>query len=197
MWIVGSSIIKYAFLEARQRPGGVNLSLQRLGVNIWWQGRSGLTLSKLRNHIRTMMNLEDPPNYILVHIGGNDLGNIRLGYLHYLLERFMSWLSVQLPETALIWSQILPRLKWRSSENTDAMDKGRRRLNSSIGAYMTKHGGCYLRYPDIKATHKFISNDDVHLTKLGNSIFLNIIQGGLEAIISRGTGGIAFPDDTS
>ena len=197
MWIVGSSIVKYAFLEARQRPGGVNLSLQRLGVNIWWQGRSGLTLSKLRNHIRTMMKLEDPPNYIVVHIGGNDLGNTRLGYLHYQLEQFMSWLSIQLPETALIWSQILPRLSWRYSKNTEAMDKGRRRLNSSIGAYMIKHGGCYLLYPDIKATHEFISTDDVHLTKLGNNIFLNIIQGGLEAIISRGTGGIAFPDDTS
>jgi len=181
VWIVGSSIIKYAFLEARQRPGGVNLSLQRLGVNIWWQGRGGLQLSRLRNHIRTLMKFEDPPNYIVVHIGGNDLGNISLGYLHYQLVQFMSWLS-------LIWSQILPRLKWRYSENTDIMDKCRRRLNSFIGAYMIRHGGCYFRYPDFKPTHEFISTDDVHLTKLGNSIFLNIIQGGLEAIISRGIG---------
>jgi hypothetical protein len=31
---------------------------------------------------------------------------------------------------------------------------------------------------------------------MGNIIFMNIFQGGLEAIISRGMGGIAFPDDT-
>lgn len=180
---MGSSIIKYAFLEARQRLGGVNLSLQRLGVDIWWQGRGGLQLSKLRNHIRTMMKFEDPPSHSVVHIGCNDLGNISLCHLHYQLVQFMSWLSNQLSETTLIWSQILSRLKWRYSENTDIMDKYRRRLNSSIGAYMIRHGGCYFRYPDITTTHEFISTDDVHLTKLGSSIFLNIIQG---AIISRG-----------
>ncbi|XP_071179520.1 uncharacterized protein [Mytilus edulis] len=41
VWIVGSSIIKHAFGEARGRPGGVNLGLQRMGVNIWWQGKCG------------------------------------------------------------------------------------------------------------------------------------------------------------
>ena len=95
------------------------------------------------DNIRNMMRFEDPPNYIVVHIRGNDLGNISLGYLHYQLVHFMSWLSNQLPETTLIWSQILPRLKWRNFENTVIMDKCRRRLNSFIGAYMIRHGGCF------------------------------------------------------
>ena len=77
--------------EARQQPGGANLSLQRrLGVTIWWQWRGGLTLNRLKGQIRTLMRLEDTPNYIVIHIAGNDIGNARVGYLHYLLVNFMS-----------------------------------------------------------------------------------------------------------
>ena len=64
-----------------------------MGVNILWQGRSGLTLDRLKNHIRTLLSLEDLPKYILFHIGGNDLRCKNLGYLHYLLVRFLSWLA--------------------------------------------------------------------------------------------------------
>ncbi|CAC5382114.1 unnamed protein product [Mytilus coruscus] len=71
------------------------------------------------------------------------------------------------------------------------------RINSSIGVHMTKHGGCYIRYPDIKTTDEFLAEDGMHLTKIGNEIFLNIIQAALETIISSKTGGITFPDDYS
>ena len=55
------------------QPGGINLSLKkRLGVSIWWQGRGGLTLRKLKNHIRLLMRLEDTPDYVVIHIWGND-----------------------------------------------------------------------------------------------------------------------------
>ena len=113
------------------------MTLERLGVNILWQGRSGLALDRLKNHIRTLLSLEDPPNYILFHIGGNYLGCKRLGYLHYLLVRFLSWLAKKMPDSMLIMSQILPRLNWRYSNNLAVMDKCKRRLNSSIGAHIT------------------------------------------------------------
>jgi hypothetical protein len=95
----------------------------------------------------------------------------------------------------LIWSQILPRLNWRYSHNLAVMDKCRRRLNSPIGAHITRNGGCYICYPDFKATNQFISTDGVHLTKLGNAIFLNTIQGGLETFILSNTGGVTYPND--
>ncbi|XP_052690745.1 uncharacterized protein LOC128168633 [Crassostrea angulata] len=40
-WFVGSSIVKRAFVAARDRPSGVNLGLQRLRINMWWQGKGG------------------------------------------------------------------------------------------------------------------------------------------------------------
>jgi hypothetical protein len=95
----------------------------------------------------------------------------------------------------LIWSQILPRLNWRYSNNLAVMDKCKRRLNGSIGAHITRNEGYYIRYPDFKATNQFISTDGVHLTKLGNVIFLNTIQGGLETIILSNTGRVTYPND--
>lgn len=61
------------------------MSLQRQGVSIWWQERSGLKLSGLESHVRTLMRMADLPDYIIVHIAGNDIGNVRLGYLYFFL----------------------------------------------------------------------------------------------------------------
>jgi hypothetical protein len=43
-WIIGSSIIKKALIEARKRPGGIQLVLTRLCMSLWWQGRSEMSL---------------------------------------------------------------------------------------------------------------------------------------------------------
>lgn len=187
-WLVGSSIIKHAFLEARKNPSGVNLGLERHGIRLWWQGRSGLVLMKLKGQIRLMMKFEDPPNFILIHIGGNDLGNIKLGVLRNRLKNFMVWLKDMMPEVTIIWSQILPRTNWRYSKNVEAMDKARARLNSSIASFVLRMGGGYLRYPDIKGNPTFLKDDGVHLTDLGNNIFNNTIQGGFEEFVLHGVG---------
>jgi hypothetical protein len=42
------------------RPGGIHLALNhRFGVNIFWQGRGGVKLDKLKRHIELLMTLED------------------------------------------------------------------------------------------------------------------------------------------
>ena len=78
--MVTSSIIKNAFNKVRERPGGVSFGLKRLGVSIWWQAQSELTLSKIRQQMNAMMRLEDPPDFLLFKLGGNDIGNFRICY---------------------------------------------------------------------------------------------------------------------
>jgi hypothetical protein len=48
-----------------------------------------------------------------------------------------------------------------------------------MGSYMCKNGGGYIRYPDIKKSEQFVLSDGVHLTGLGNEVFLNTLQGAL------------------
>lgn len=194
MWIVGSSIVKHAFVAARSRPGGINLGLQRIGVSIWWQGRGGLVLSKMKQAIQTLLKFEDPPHVIVIHVGGNDLGNENTYVLCDKLREFMSWLAKIMPTTVLVWSQMLPRSQWRNSKDLKAMEKSRVRVNTSIASYLTKSSGCYIRYPDIKANHIFLKEDGVHLSGLGNDVFLNTLQGGIEKIVSNLGVNLTFPD---
>jgi hypothetical protein len=65
-------------MDAWRSPGGVHLGLERVGIRLWWRGRSGLTLDSLRNQVRIMCKFEDVPVFILIHLGGNDIGRIGL-----------------------------------------------------------------------------------------------------------------------
>lgn len=185
MWVVGSSIVKDAFIAARRRPGGVNLGLDRLNVSIWWQGKGGMVISQLRQHINIMRRYEDPPDFLVIHIAGNDLGHIKVGHLRNEIKNTLRMVINTLPNTKLVWSQILPRLKWRYSSDVLAMQTMKYRINNSISAFILRSNGCYIRHPDIRANHNFLKTDGVHLTPLGNDIFLNNIQGGLEYFIQH------------
>ena len=39
VWVVGSSLVKNAFVEARQSYGGCSLCLKRNNFRVWWQGK--------------------------------------------------------------------------------------------------------------------------------------------------------------
>lgn len=181
--MVGSSIVKNAFFASTHRPGGANLGLQRLNVSIWWQGKGGMGIHQLLHHLEIMLNYEDPPTYLILHLAGNDIGSMKVGYLRNVIKKCLNGLRQILPNTTIVWSQILHRLSWRYSENLEAMQRSRYRINNSIAAFVLKNGGCYIRHPDILPNHIFLKEDGVHLTNLGNDIFLNNLQGGLELFL--------------
>jgi hypothetical protein len=49
------------------------LTLERHGINLWWQGYSGMRLNHLKSKLRTLSSLEDTPDVIVLHVAGNDL----------------------------------------------------------------------------------------------------------------------------
>lgn len=67
VWLVGSSILKHAQLEAFLRPGGLHLNLKRLNISLWWQGYSGLKLSQVEQKLKTLAKVGPAPNVILIH----------------------------------------------------------------------------------------------------------------------------------
>ena len=66
------------------------------------------------------------------------------------------------------------------------------RINSAIASFVLENGGHYIKYPDILHNSTFLKEDDVHLTDLGNDIFLNNLQGALEMFICSGS--YTYPD---
>lgn len=140
MWIIGSSIIKGARFYSFTRPGGSNLSLERFGIRIWWQGYSGMKFRQLKSKVKTMLAYEDPPSILIFHCGGNDIGHIPLGGLRYALKSQVTEIQCTLPNTMIVFSQILPRHSWRYSNNTDAMERSRVRLNSAVATHTVQLG---------------------------------------------------------
>lgn len=186
VWIVGSSIIKHAFTVARGRPGGASLGLRdTLNTRVLWHGKSGLVIQKIRREVDIMSRYEDPPDIIVIHIGGNDIGDVRLGYLQYLIKRFFIWLRDQFPWTLIVWSQILPRMTWRYSANNKAMNKVRRRVNSTVAKNVIEAGGRYIHYPEVHANPCFLLDDGVHLNPFANEYFVTMIRGALESFLTK------------
>ena len=74
IWIVGTSLIKYAFLESPRRPGRPNLCLDRFNTVIRWQSRNGMVTRQFLRQINMMRRYEDPPKRLVVHVGANDIG---------------------------------------------------------------------------------------------------------------------------
>ena len=142
-----------------------------------------------------MLRYEDPPSLLIMHVGGNDIGKEDTKELCVKLKTLFNWLSQLMPNTTLAWSQILSRFKWRHSENLQAMETCRTRINNSVGSYVVGCSGCYIRYPEIKANKQFLKEDGVHLSRLGNDIFLNTLQGAIEIFIKHSAPGSTFPDN--
>jgi hypothetical protein len=62
-----------------KRPEGSNLTLERLAIKIWWQGYSGMKLHDVKPKLWTMSSFEEAPDIIVLHCGGNDLGQHSIG----------------------------------------------------------------------------------------------------------------------
>ena len=72
-------------------------------------------VSKGRKNFK-MKKFEDTPQFIILHVAGNDLGCKKVVFLRNEIKNIIRWILIELPNTTIIWSQILPRLKWRYSQ---------------------------------------------------------------------------------
>lgn len=69
---MGSSIIKHAFLAAMLRTGQISFGLVRFGMKLWWQGYAGLKFTDLKKRVMYFTRLEEDPDFLVIHCGGND-----------------------------------------------------------------------------------------------------------------------------
>ena len=63
-------------MAARSRPGGTKLGLDRICADIWWQGKCGMKWRDVEKRIKFLLKFEDPPELLLIHCGGNDIGYV-------------------------------------------------------------------------------------------------------------------------
>ena len=84
-----------------------------INVEIWWQGIRGMVIEQIKKQIVTMLQYEDPPNYIFLHVSANSIGHSKIGHIRNQLKVTINWIHNKLPNAIIIWSQILLRFCWR------------------------------------------------------------------------------------
>lgn len=172
VWLFGSSIIKHAFPSARRHPGRSSLGLQ---AYLWWQGYSGMSLMRSQRKLTTLLEVEYPPNFILVHIGGNDLDRTPVKALKDRLHDLLKFISQAMPNARIIWSEILPR-DW---DGRKGLSSARKRLNTFAARTVKQLGGFYLRHVNLTFNRTNYSADGIHLSEIGNELFIDNIRVGL------------------
>lgn len=86
------------------------------------------------------------------------------------------------PGSNMAFSNILPRKEWRYSNTDRAMDNIRKRLNRGIRSYLLQH--YYIHHDDLDDCHDALyAHDGVHLSFLGQDIFINALQGAIEQFL--------------
>ncbi|CAC5391882.1 unnamed protein product [Mytilus coruscus] len=68
------------------------------------------------------------------------------------------------------------KLKYRNEIVHRSLNRTRVRLNSLAATYIIKHGGAYIRYPEISEDNPDLFLDGVHLSDIGNDLFLYRLQ---------------------
>ncbi|XP_061183336.1 uncharacterized protein LOC133191607 [Saccostrea echinata] len=184
IWIVGSSIIKWAFYYARKSLDGVDLGLRRRNYRIFWQGKGGMKWFDLIPKIKLLLRYESPPEILIIHCGGNDIGKIPLLQLRSIMSSALEELKQLLPKTTLVWSNMLPRISWRFSSNSKAQNLATVRLNNFMNHLITVNGGFFIKYPEITWDSKeMFSSDGVHLSYFGNCFLLFNLQRTLQECV--------------
>lgn len=175
-------MIYWAGLRAQdtQRP---NLNLS---VYIRWLGTSGMIWQGLRSKLQMELLCRVAPTFLLIHLGGNNIGDTNIGHLCRLIKTDLSYIAELLPDCLVIWSDILPRLHWlhAGTASNIQLDMKRRRINRHGRQIICSFpNGRYIGHDISKDSPDLFQQDGIHLSDTGNDIFLNTLQGGIETFL--------------
>lgn len=129
------------------------------------------------------------PRYSIFYVGGNDIISCNLKTCTRLIRNDVDELAAFVPETTLIWSDILPRRNWGEGIELYEIKRfeiNRKIINRLVRKKMVVWGGKFIAHPEVTHSNRSLYfNDEIHLSDWGNYIFLNVLQGGLEKFILK------------
>lgn len=172
-------MIRDAFHRSPHRPDGINLGLDNINGSILWDFQPGMKIEHILPRFNDLILTHPLPNMVVIHCGGNDIGQNSIGFIVNYLKHLMLGLFADYPNILFIWSGIIPRKSFRNEINHSKLEKARKRINSCIGGFFIKNKGGYLQYPQIKESYSELFRDNTHLTDLGIDIMLNTLQGAI------------------
>lgn len=175
IWIVGHSIVHWAADRARQSGLGDGLGLPQ-HVQVSWISRRGMRWREFLPLIKRRVLLLGPPSAIVVQLGENDMVSFPCYTLRTVILQDLRELAAMVPNTKLIWSQLLQRRIWWGSPCPASTEKVRKRINSAVGKLVVSLGGCVIPHPRISFKEEVLYRaDGVHLSTSGNDVWLDAV----------------------
>ncbi|PIO39553.1 hypothetical protein AB205_0008570 [Aquarana catesbeiana] len=181
VWILGHS---YVFLGAEQaalKPEGQQLGFPRGQVRIKWIGVPGMLWSRVLREVEHYCRLDRPPDVLLLHVGGNDLGIRASRELSRDIKFDFLRLRSMFPNTIIVWSEMMARTSWSMAMSVERLNKARIKVNKEVGKFFVRNGGLTIRHRDLeKEPQLFLKEDGVHLNAVGIDIWSLGLQEGIQ-----------------
>ncbi|XP_062972037.1 uncharacterized protein LOC134392018 isoform X1 [Elgaria multicarinata webbii] len=180
--ICGHSMVFWAGRRAATSSFGSQLGFSQR-ANIQWLGRRGMRWERLLPTLFQDTPAAAPPQVLIIHLGGNDLGLLKGKALILQAIADFKIIRQRWPRVRIVWSCILPRFIWRSGD-IKPMERARRRVNSEIFRELSRHGDLSITHPTITLTRRELYRQDgVHLSDIGNDLFLYDLQRALGVVL--------------
>ena len=114
---------RYNMTDSQRSVSNENAAarMQRMRQRNSATAENSTEINEMTVRVQFLTNIEAPPHYLYLHCVGNDVGNPPAGDLRFEILETIHFLANKFPHTRLVWSQILPRLTWRHSDNKTAM----------------------------------------------------------------------------
>lgn len=181
MWIAGHSFVYWGARRAKVRPAGLQLGFPPEEVQVRWIGVRGALWRQLLPDLQFRARLDRPPDVLVIHSGGNDLGSRSTRDILRDVKLDCLRLLSSFPGVILVWSDIVARLTWRGARSVPGLNRARAKLNRSISRFVARIGGLVIRHRELELPDpELIKDDKTHLNPIGTDIWTLGIKDGIE-----------------
>lgn len=187
IWIVGDSLVHWAG-ERAAALGRQNLCLEKYKLTVKWHGKRGMVWSDLQCQLQWISIQSRCPRMIIIHLAGNDIVHTKRGKMTRMMVRDFKFLFTTFPDTLIIWSEILPRLKWKFAkpDSTDTALGNKRKRFNLLGKQAVRGNlnGRFIKHDVTLDCPGLFGRDGCHLSDVGNDLFCNSLQGAIECFMT-------------
>ena len=122
---------------------------------------------------------------LIIHLVSNDLVSTPIHTLLTQVEHDIKEIHGLMPDTVLVWSNVLLRLFWFGSNDPQKIERYRARINRKGRQVVIGHCNGRAIYHDEISYHRLdlFKFDGTHLNAKGNSIFLGNIKQALQSFV--------------
>lgn len=176
VWILGHSYVCWGARRGDVRPDGRQLGISRREAYVRWLGMPGMMWGRVVMEVERYVRLDIPPDGLVIHAGGNDLG-VQPG--RDLIADIK--LRTNFPSTLLLWSDIVARTTWRRDRSVAQINKTRIRINKVVGRFVAQNGGMVIRHRALETNvGLYLWRDGVQLSDVGTDLWTMGLQEGIQ-----------------